>query len=159
VADLDPAAADAALRGVQLFGSTGTRLRVPVMRTIAAEACLAVGRVDDAQTAIERALDEIESHGERGIKSMALAVHAGVLRAHGRATEAEARYRAAIDVAHAQQARGFALRAANGLAALWLARGERGSARALLEPLLDSFAAVRRETRDLAEARAMVALP
>lgn len=157
VADGDPAAADAALRGVQLFGSTGTRLRVPVMRTIAAEACLAVGRVDDAQLAIERALDEIESHGERGIKSMALAVHAGVLRARGREAEAEARYRAAIDVAHAQQARGFALRAANGLAALWLAQGERDRARALLEPLLDSFAAVRRETRDLAEARAMVA--
>ena len=157
VADRDADAADAALRGVQLFGSTGTRLRVPVMRTIAAEACLAVGRLDDAQASIERALDEIEAHGERGIESMALAVHAGVLRARGREAEAEARYRAAIDVAHAQRARGFALRAANGLAALWLARGERERALALLRPLLDSFAAVRRETRDLAETRAMAA--
>jgi predicted ATPase/class 3 adenylate cyclase len=156
VADRDPAAADAALRGVQLFGSTGTRLRVPVMRTIAAEACLAVGRVDDAQAAVERALDEIAAHGEGGIKSMALAVHAGVLRVRGLKAEAQARYLEAIEVARTQQARGLALRAANGLAALWLAHGERGRVRALLQPLLESFASARRETRDLAEARAMI---
>ena len=157
MADGDTAAADAALRGVQLFGSTGTRLRVPVMRTIAAEACLAVGRVDDAQAAVERALDEIEAHGEAGIHSMALAVHAGVWRARGREAEAQARYLAAIDVANAQRAHGFALRAANGLATLWLARGDRDRVRALLQPLLQAFAAARRETRDLAEARALLA--
>jgi hypothetical protein len=39
---------------------------------------------------------------------------------------------------------------------MWLARGDRDGARALLLPLLDSFKPGHRDTRDLAEARAIV---
>jgi hypothetical protein len=88
LADRDPDAADHSLKGVQLFGSTGSRLRVPLMRTIAAESCLAVGRLDEAEACIELALREIDAHGELGWHAFALGVQAAVLRERGRDAEA-----------------------------------------------------------------------
>jgi predicted ATPase len=53
--------------------------------------------------------------------------------------QAEACFQRAIDVARRQQAKGFELRAALGLARLWQQRGQQADARDLLAPIYDWF--------------------
>jgi predicted ATPase len=57
----------------------------------------------------------------------------------GRRSEAEARLLRAVEVAHAQRARSWELRAATSLARVWAEQGERRKARDLLAPLFASF--------------------
>ncbi len=115
-----------------------------------AEACWRVGRRDEAWAAIGRALaindrDE-ERYGEAELyrrKAMFLADEAP-----GDPGPAEACLARAIEVARRQQARFFELRSATALARSWHARGRTDDARALLQPLFQSFTEGR-DTPDL----------
>jgi predicted ATPase len=73
----------------------------------------------------------------------------------GRRAEAEASFEEAMAVARAQGARGYELRAANGLARLWCECGLSENVRPLIEPLLAQFTPGF-STPDLDEARALL---
>ena len=70
-------------------------------------------------------------------------------------TKADEYFRKAIEVAHAQEAKSWELRAATSLARLWLEQGRRQEARELLAPIYvwftDGF-----DTQDLKDAKALL---
>jgi ATP/maltotriose-dependent transcriptional regulator MalT len=151
----DPQAPGLALQGVETFGATGSRLRQPLLRAVAAEACLLCGQLDIGLQTADQALREVQAHGEFGWHAYALSVRAGLHRAMGQAHLAEQDGLAAMQVARAQEALGLELRAANQVAALWVEQGRTDKARGLLAPLLRRFTA-QRETLDLLQARSLV---
>jgi adenylate cyclase len=71
------------------------------------------------------------------------------------ADEAEAAYMRALEVARARRARSLELRAAIGLARLWIERGRAGDARALLSDCYEGFTEGF-DTGDLRETRALL---
>jgi hypothetical protein len=147
-----------AVDGAEKFGSTGSRLRQPMIRAIAAEACLFCGDHALAARTIDSALKGIADQGEHGWEPYALTVRAEVHRTLGNASRCEQDLLQAIDVARAQGALAMELRAANGLAKTWIPSGGLQRAQALLQPLVDRFT-TRSETADLAAARTILAMP
>jgi predicted ATPase len=73
----------------------------------------------------------------------------------GSAAEAEALFRRALEIARAQEAKSFELRAATSLARLWQRQGKLAEARALLAPVYAWFTEGF-DTRDLVEAKALL---
>ena len=71
------------------------------------------------------------------------------------AAKAQAHFERALEVARAQQARSWELRAATSLARLWRDQGRRAEARDLLAPVYGWFTEGF-ETRDLREAKALL---
>ena len=69
--------------------------------------------------------------------------------------EAEALFCRALDIARAQEAKSFELRAATSLARLWQRQGKFAEARALLAPVYAWFTEGF-DTRDLVEAKALL---
>jgi predicted ATPase len=78
-----------------------------------------------------------------------------VLAAGGAPEEAAARYQQALDIARAQEAKSFELRAATSLARLWRDQGKCTEARDLLAPLYAWFTEGF-DTADLKEAKALL---
>jgi predicted ATPase len=72
-----------------------------------------------------------------------------------RVAEGEALFHRALDIARAQEAKSFELRAATSLARLWQRQGKRAEARALLAPVYGWFTEGF-DTRDLVEANALL---
>ena len=68
---------------------------------------------------------------------------------------AEVCFRRAIDIARAQQAKSFELRAATSLARLWQSQGRRGAARDLLAPVHGWFTEGF-DTADLKDAKSLL---
>jgi len=71
------------------------------------------------------------------------------------AAEAEALFQRALDIARAQEAKSFELRAATSLARLWQRQGKHAEARALLAPVYEWFTEGF-DTGDLVEAKALL---
>ena len=71
------------------------------------------------------------------------------------ASEAEVLFRRALEIARAQEAKSFELRAATSLARLWQRQGQPGEARSLLAPIYAWFTEGF-DTRDLIEAKALL---
>jgi predicted ATPase len=69
--------------------------------------------------------------------------------------KAETHFLRALEIARAQQAKSWELRAATSLAKLWCDRGDRDKARELLVPVYDWFTEGF-STRDLREAKTLV---
>ena len=78
-----------------------------------------------------------------------------VLATGGAPEEAAARYQQALDIARAQEAKSFELRAATSLARLWRDQGRRAEARDLLAPLYAWFSEGL-DTGDLKDAKALL---
>ena len=72
------------------------------------------------------------------------------------ASQAEACFHQALDIARQQQAKSWELRAATSLSRLWQQQGKRGEAHALLAPIYNWFTEGF-DTADLQEARALLA--
>ena len=153
--DRDPAVVPVLAAGVERFEATGTRLRASLLRTIAADACAALGQVEPGLAFVERGLRELLERKELGWHAYTLNVRGSLLSLAGRRAEAEASFEEAMAVARAQGARGYELRAANGLARLWQEDGLSGNVRPLIEPLLAQFTPGF-STPDLDEARALL---
>ncbi len=141
--------------GVERFESTGTRLRVSLLRAIAADGCAAVGDVGAGLVLVERGLRELIERQELGWHAYALIVRGELLGQQGRSAEAEASFAQARVVAQGQSALLMELRAANGLARLWRHGAQANDIEPLLQGLLQRFTPMA-NMRDLDEARALL---
>lgn len=143
--------ADQIQAAIEALTSTQTRISMPWFWTMLAEAQALDGRHDRALDSLETALTI--NPAERLYRPAALIgrgeLHAGL----GRHAPAEADFRAAIDEAARIGAPGYDLRAATGLARLFLARGAPRDAEAILRPRLDTAIA----TFDTPDVRALTA--
>ena len=153
--DRDRAVTPLLAAGVERFEATGTRLRASLLRAIAADACAALGEVEAGLAFVERALRELLERKEFGWHAYTLNVRGSLLYLAGQRAAAEASFKEAMAVARAQSARGHELRAANGLARLWLEGGFGPNVRPLIEPLLAQFTPGF-STPDLDEARGLL---
>ena len=153
--DRDRAVVPVLAAGVERFEATGTRLRASLLRTVAADACAALGAVESGLAFVERGLRELLERKELGWHAYALNVRGSLLSLAGRRTEAEASFEEAMAVARVQGARGYEVRAANGLARLWHQGGLSENVKPLIEPLLAQFTPGF-STPDLDEARALL---
>jgi DNA-binding SARP family transcriptional activator len=141
--------------GIASWREIGARTTLPEWMASLAEAYAAVGWVDSGLRAVDEGLALADRHGE-GSWVAELHRTQGVLHAQrGAVGEAEARFQRAIEVARAQEARSWELRAAISLARLWAAQGEGAAGRGLLDQVLHSFTEGG-ETVDQREARALV---
>jgi hypothetical protein len=119
--------------------ATGTVGYRPFVETVVAEAYADVGDVDRGLVAIADALAHLEQSNERWIEPEVHRVHGVLLAAvPGRAAEAEACLLRAADVARAQQARMWEVRATVALTRVVAAR-DRAEARRWLETVLGQF--------------------
>ena len=118
----------------------GQRLLMQGMRVFVAAGELALGRIEAAVAASGRAIDSADETHERLWLSEAHRIHGDGLLVLDRAAEGEASYRRAIEVAQAQAATLFELRAASRLSRLLSERGDTAEARTLLEKPLSRVA-------------------
>jgi predicted ATPase/class 3 adenylate cyclase len=143
--------------GLAQLNRTGMRFWFSHAKTALAEACLAAGHYDEG---LEQASQALSSAGEFGIRLdlPRLQLLRGELLLHvpGRQTEiAESCFRSAFEIAGAQGARGWALRAMTSMARLLAERGERMQAYDLLNPIYVSFTEGF-DTLDLKEAKTLL---
>jgi class 3 adenylate cyclase/tetratricopeptide (TPR) repeat protein len=120
-----------------------------------AEALYLAGATDEALAALDDALPLMERTGERLWQANAMALRGDLLLARGLHADAEISYRNAIEVARAQSARMWELRAATRLARLWHLQGKAVEARDLLAPLYGWFTEGF-GTKDLEDAKALL---
>jgi tetratricopeptide (TPR) repeat protein len=139
----------AGLKGVGYAGGGG------INHHALAEALRAAGRLDEALGVINDALADCLSRSERGFEAELHRLMGEVLLDTGDATEAEACFHRALEVARAQNARFWELRAATSLARLWFGQGKRREALDLLAPVYGWFTEGF-DTTDLKTARALL---
>ena len=112
------------------------------------------GRFDETQVVLRDAFALVECTGIRCHEAELHRLQGELFL--GRDEEsAEVCFRRAIDIARAQQAKSFELRAATSLARLWQSLGRRGAARDLLAPVHGWFTEGF-DTADLKDAKALL---
>jgi predicted ATPase len=124
-------------------------------RAFYAEALHLAGATDEALATVDDVLSLMERTGERLWQANALGLKGDLLLARGSGAEAEVWYGNAIEVARAQSAKIWELRAATRLARLWHRQGKMIEARDLLAPIYAWFTEGF-DTRDLIEAKALL---
>ena len=129
----------------------------PFFLALLAQAYGQSGQAKHALTTIDEALEVMAKTGEKiwhaelhRIKGQLLLESSGENH-----VEAEDSFQKAIDIARAQNARAWELRAATNLAHLWLDQNKADEARQLLAPIFDWFTEGL-ETTDLCEAKALL---
>src|SRR5262249_52355228 len=127
--------------GLALAGGTGLQASMPAFLALLVEAQAAAGRLDDALGTVEMGLASGAATTQHFFDAELHRLKGEVLLAVGRdgTSEAEASFRRALEIARAQQARGFELRAATSLARLLRDQGKRTEARDLLAPVYGWF--------------------
>jgi predicted ATPase/class 3 adenylate cyclase len=143
--------------GLAQLSRIGMRVWLPRAKTTLAEACLVAGHYDEG---LDVASQATSSAGEIGVRIdlPRLQLLRGELLLHvprRQAETAEGCFRSAFEIARAQGARGWALRAMTSMARLLAERGERMQAYDLLNPIYVSFTEGV-DTRDLKEAKALL---
>jgi predicted ATPase len=144
-------------RGLIAYRATGAELERPHWLGLMAEACRRTGQVEEGRRVVSEGLAEIEQNGIRYYEAELNRLE-GELRLGLEAADdqrAEACFRRAVDIARAQQAKSFELRAATSLARLWQRQGKREDARDLLAPVLGWFTEGF-DTVDLQQAKALL---
>ena len=120
-----------------------------------AEALHLAGATQEALAALDEGLLLMEHRGERLWTANAMALKGDLYLARGLHADAETWYRNGLDVARAQAAKMWELRAATRLARLWHLQGKTNEARDLLAPLYGWFTEGF-DTKDLKEAKALL---
>jgi tetratricopeptide (TPR) repeat protein len=150
--------------GVALVERTGAALVRPTYLAMLAAADVLEGDRKSALARFDAAFAEMARTGERLHEAALLIVKSRLLAAGGdgrssraEATEAEDCLRLALDVARAQQARLFELRAAVALGRHWCERGRTDEARELLSSAHAWFEHHRAATPEIAAARELLA--
>ena len=140
--------------GLNRYGRTGARIQMPFLLTLSAEVSLARGNWEGGLQALLEAEAVIHQTGERHVEAEVHRLRGDLLVGLGRG-DAETHLTRALEIAQAQQARLFELRAARSLASLWFNQGRVQEARAVLTPICDWFTEGF-DMPDLLEARELV---
>jgi predicted ATPase len=134
----------------------GTIFLQPYYLALLAQAHVDAGEISEAAELLSEALDRAESTREIWIEAELHRLKGEVLLSRADRAKAEARFKQAIDIAQAQSAKSWELRAATSLARLWAEQGERRKAHDLLAPIHGWFTEGF-DTADLMDAKALLA--
>jgi class 3 adenylate cyclase/predicted ATPase len=151
------AAVESIASGMAASERTGTGIFQPLLRAELARALADAGQSDAALGAVSDALRLADTTKEKFAEPELHRVKGDVFLARPRplAADAEASYKAAIDVARRQSGKGWELRAATSLARLWRDQGQRQQAHDLLAPVYGWFTEGF-DTHDLRGAKALL---
>ncbi len=142
---------------ISSFRSTGATINLPLYLSHLATAHAELDQFNDAWRCIDEALGAVEATGERwneaDIHRTAGAIT--LMSSEPDAAKAERHFDRALEIARAQQARSWELRAATSLARLWRDQGRRAKAHDLLAPVYGWFTEGF-DTLDLKEAKALL---
>jgi tetratricopeptide (TPR) repeat protein len=142
---------------IAAYRSTGSTVLVPIYLSYLARAHADLGQFDDARGRLDEALAAVESSGERWCEAdiLRMAGEIELMSPERDERKAQSWFERSIEVAHAQQARSWELRAATSLARLWRDQGRSVEARNLLAPVYGWFTEGF-DTLDLSEAKALL---
>jgi class 3 adenylate cyclase/predicted ATPase len=126
---------------IPVWRSTGSRLFSPVYLALLARACGELGQFDEAWSYIGEAMTAIETTKETWYEADVhrIAGEIALMSPERDTARAEAYFERALEVARAQQAKSWELRAATSMARLWREQGKRDEARELLAPVYGWF--------------------
>lgn len=143
--------------GIEASRSTGANLLAPYWLSLLACAHGRLGQPAAGLAVTDEALGEVARSGERLWEAELHRLKGELLLASDAAnkSEAEACFLSAIEIAQAQEARTWELRAATSLARLWQQQDKRGEAHDLLESVFAWFTEGL-DTADLRDARALL---
>jgi class 3 adenylate cyclase/predicted ATPase len=140
------------LGGIDGWRESGARALVPHLTVLLADALMQEGRNDEALAATDESLNTVDETGEHLSEAELHRLRGSQLAERDEAASVAALH-TALDVAQAQGARGWELRAAISLARDLHRHDKNGRAREVLEPRLSRFTEGL-DTADLIEARA-----
>ncbi len=140
--------------GISGWCATGAGVFEPHFLALLGEACMQLGKTDDAITANDEGLEVARRTGERFYESELHRLHGELLR-RTNINEASMAFQRAIDLASRQQAKSLELRAAMSLARLRRDQGKKAEARDLLASIYDWFTEGF-DTADLNDAKALL---
>jgi predicted ATPase len=123
--------------------------------TYFAEAYIAIGKPERAIALADKTIPVMEANEEQFVEAAMYRTKGDALCVCGRPDEAESAYRKAMEMAQAQSARSYELRAATSLARLWQGQGKIQEARDLLRPVYNWFTEGF-DTTDLKEAKTLL---
>ena len=141
--------------GIAAWRATGATIWLPVYLSYLTKAYADSGNVDDARRCIGEAMTAVETTKERWWEAEVNRMAGEVALISGKQDAAEAYFARALDVAVAQQAKAFELRAAMSMARLWRDQGKPHKARDVLLPVHGWFTEGF-DTLDLREAKALL---
>ncbi len=139
------------------YRATGAALAMPYWLALLASAHGRLGQAQEGLVAIAEALTLVDRTGERFCEAELYRLKGQLTLQCDAANEAEAEacFHRAIEIARAQKARSWELRAATSLARLWREQGKPEDARDLLAPIYDWFTEGF-DTPDLIDAKALL---
>jgi predicted ATPase len=144
-------------RSLEAYVATGAKIGLSWVLTILGDMLARSGQIEEGLARLDEASAHIQATGERYCASEVERLRGELLIMRDPAAyqAAEARFRDALEIARGQEAKSWELRAAIGLARLFVAQGRNGAAVSLLDPVYAAF----RETPDdpdVREAREML---
>jgi class 3 adenylate cyclase/predicted ATPase len=150
-------------RSLAMWQATGTESHRAHFLAWLAEACAKMGRIDEGLGLLAEALALVDKTGERHYEAEMRRLRGELLLlqgdvpslSRGNEAEAEANFRAAIEVARRQSARSLELRATASLSRLLQQQGKREEARQMLSEIYAWFTEGF-DTVDLQEAKALL---
>ena len=117
-------------------------------------ALASAGKVDEAMDVLSKSFLALDQSGERVFEAELHRLRGSLLQQSGALEEAEVAFRRAVEIARAQKAKSWGLRAATSLAHLYADRGQRDQALEVLSPV-HSWFTEDFETADLRAARTL----
>ena len=118
-------------------------------------ALASTGNAEEAMTVLSNALLAVDQYGERAYEAELHRLRGDLLRGNNAIEEAENEFCRAVEIARAQKARSWELRAATSLALLYADRGHRAEALQVLSPV-HSWFTEDFDTADLRAARTLL---
>jgi predicted ATPase len=142
---------------IPLWRSMGARIFLPVHLSLLARAYAELGEFNQSWSHIDEAMTAIETTKEKWYEADVhrIAGEIALMSPERDSARAEAYFERALEVARAQQAKSFELRAATSMAQLWRDQGKRDEARELLAPVYGWFTEGF-DTLDLKQAKALL---
>ncbi len=142
---------------LQSHRPTGGSVSLSFFLSVLAKANAGLAQLDEAWRCIDEALAVVEATGERWNEAEVhrTAGEIALMSSKPDATKAQTHFERALEVARAQQARSWELRAAISLGRLWRDQGKRAEARNLLAPVYGWFTEGF-DTLDLKRAKALL---
>ena len=142
---------------ISILRSMGSTVLAPFQLSYLASAHAQVGNFDDASRCIREAMTAAETTGETWCEAdlHRAAGEIAPLSPERDTAKAQTHFERALEIARAQQARSWELRAATSMARLWHGQGKRQQARDLLAPVYGWFTEGF-DTLDLREAKSLL---